>query len=226
MSAFGKFPLFIDVGASDGRVMKTWIEKCPTAHIYGFEPAPERFKKLERLSNNHPNIQVSPIAISSKNGKADFYISNSENYSSLYPHKTESIKKWKYPPGRRFFRNKETIQVETKRLDAFLKDKGFKFVDFLKINTRGHDLEVVKSLGHKYIKNVREIVVNVSLTDFDLYEGQTNQKDAVVKYLEDKGFKEWKSEFVSKKQEANMYFTNTRFSKLANNQFYHLLIPY
>ena len=47
MAAFDKFPVFIDVGASDGRVWISWFKNTPDARIYAFEPNPENFKKMK-----------------------------------------------------------------------------------------------------------------------------------------------------------------------------------
>ena len=226
MAAFGDVPIFVDVGASDGRVCRNWIDRVKVGHVYAFEPCPNNFKNLKKKTATYANFHIYPYAVSSKDQKeVNFYLSNQDNYSSLCKHNDDAIRKWKYPPGRRLFRNFPPIKVKSIRLDKFLRENRIKFVDYMKINARGHDLEVLKGLGRSIV-NVRELVVNVSLTDFDLYEGQTNQKEKVVDFLVNKGFKLRRTDPISKHQEENLYFLSTRFARLEKNLFYQFPIPY
>lgn len=222
MAAFDKFPVFIDVGASDGKVWRSWFKQTPDAHVYAFEPEPTNFEKMKEHQAGKPNVRMYEMAVSTEDSQVGipFYISNDRNSSSVYPYDISSIRKWKYPPGRRLFKTTKTIQVPTMRLDTLIKKERIRYVDFMKIDAQGHDLEVLKSLG-KSISKVREIVVEGSLTPFNIYDGQTNQKDAIVDYMQLNGFKLHKQEKLSRNQEINMWFVNTKFSRIQKNKFYH-----
>ena len=226
MSAFDKFPVFIDVGASDGRIWRSWFKQTPDAHVYAFEPDPNNFERMKTHQSGKPNVKMYQTAISSVDSPSGipFYISNDRNSSSVYPYDNGCVRKWKYPPGRRLFKTTDTIKVPSMRLDTLIKKERIRYVDFIKIDTQGHDLEVLKSLG-KSITKVREIVVEGSLTAFNIYEGQTNQKDLIADYMQRNGFKIHKQEKMSRNQEINMWFVNTRFGRIQRNKFYHFPMP-
>ena len=141
MSAFDKFPVFIDVGASDGRIWRSWFRLVPDAHIYAFEPQPKNFEVMKEYQTAKSNVKMYQTAISTSNSTSgvSFYISNDRNSSSLYPYNKDNIRKWKYPPGRRLFKTTETIKVPTMRLDTLIKKERLRYVDFVKVDTQGHD---------------------------------------------------------------------------------------
>lgn len=226
MAAFEKFPIFIDVGASDGRVWSSWFKQVPDAHVYAFEPEPNNFQKMKELQSGKPNVQCINSAVSTVDEPSGipFHISNDRNSSSVYPYDLNSIRKWKYPPGRRLFKTLETIRVPAIRLDTLIKKERIRYVDFLKIDAQGHELEILKSLG-KSITKVREVVVEASTTPFNIYDGQTNQKDAIVDFLTRNNFKLHRQENLSRNQEINMWFVNDRFSRIQRNKFYHFPMP-
>lgn len=226
MSAFDTFPVFIDVGASDGRIWSSWFKEVPDAHIYAFEPNPANFTKMKELQTGKPNVTMYQEIVSDNDSPSGipFYISNDRNSSSVYPYDNNNIKLWKYPPGRRLFKTVETIQVPSVRLETLIKKERIRYVDFLKIDVQGHELEVLKSLG-KAITKVREIVVEGSLTPFNIYDGQTNQADVIIDFMVQNGFQIHKQEKISRNQEVNMWFVNTRFSKIQRNKFYHFGMP-
>jgi len=226
MSAFDSYPVFIDVGASDGRVWMSWLKDAPDARVYAFEPAPENFAKMKEHQTGHPNVMIFQEVVSSADVPSGipFYISNDRNSSSVYPYNPTSVRLWKYPPGRRLFKTTETIQVPSVRLDTFIKRERLRYIDFLKIDVQGHELEVLKSIGAAITK-VREIVVEGSLTPFTIYEGQTNRADAIIEFMVQNGFVLHKQEKMSRNQEVNMWFQNTRFAKIQRNKFYHFAMP-
>jgi FkbM family methyltransferase len=226
MSAFDKFPVFIDVGASDGRIWRSWIKEAPDAHIYAFEPDPTNFNAMQQHQSGRPNVIMQEVAISTVDSPSGipFYISNDRNSSSVYPYNVDNIRKWKYPPGRRLFKTDKIIQVPAMRLDTLIKKERLRYIDFIKIDVQGHELEVLKSLGNS-ISKVREIVLEASLTPFDIYEGQTNQIDNITAFMTENGFKIHKQDKLSRNQEINIWFINTRFSKIQRNKFYHFDMP-
>ena len=221
MAAFENYPIFIDVGASDGRVWKKWMTIAPDARVFAFEPAPLNFNPMYNCRFDYPNVKMFQTAVSSvDNTETPFYISNDKNSSSLHPYNGESIRKWKYPPGRRLFKTDSVVNVPTMRLDTLIKKEHIRYVDYLKIDVQGHELEVLKGLGNSITK-VREIQVAATLTPFDLHQGQTNQSDTIMKFMTDNAFTLFKQERLSRNQEVDYWFVNTRFSKILKNKFYH-----
>jgi hypothetical protein len=87
-------------------------------------------------------------------------------------------------------------------------------IDFIKIDTQGHDLNVIKSLG-KYIKNVREILCEVQITNFELYKDQSNKND-LLSYMKENNFEIRKIQPWSHNQEENIWFINKNFDTFLN----------
>ena len=80
---------------------------------------------------------------------------------------------------------KERPIVKTMRLDTFMNENNINHVDFIKIDTQGYDLKVVKSLGNM-IKNVKKIELEVQLKS--LYIGSPS-KEEIVNFMAEHNFK-------------------------------------
>ena len=176
---------------------------------------------MEAKSKKYPNLHVFNFAISEKNKKeVPFYVSNDINCSSLLPFNQSNIKLWKPPPGRGNFKTNREILVETKRLDTFMKEHGIKVVDFIKIDTQGHDLAVVKSLGNA-LERVKEICLEVQVVDFELYKGAAT-KDEVETFMGKNKFEAFVTRKWSRGQEENIWFINRKYDRRKENRFFHL----
>ena len=85
----------------------------------------------------------------------------------------------------------------------------------MKIDTQGHDLEVIKSLGNE-IKRVKEIVAEVQIVETEVYKNSSKRED-LLEYMKENGFSIWKIQPWSHHQEENIWFTNNRYK-----EFLHL----
>lgn len=129
-----------DVGANIGDYSKEIKKAFPQSIIYAFEPNINTFKSLENnLSNS--DIKSFCIGLSSCTSKKNIYTYASDSQSqhaSVYKevlsdlHKAENILK---------------IEFETISLDEFCGKYGIEKIDFLKIDTEGHELDII--LGAK-----------------------------------------------------------------------------
>jgi hypothetical protein len=90
------------------------------------------------------------------------------------------------------------------RLDTFMNEVGIRHVHFLKIDAQGADLNVLKSVGDR-LRDVRKVVLEVSLTSTPLYEG-SHSKDECLQFMADAGFSLQDEESQSDGQEANLTF--------------------
>lgn len=220
MTAFGSTPIFIDIGANIGENCGAWLKKEPSAQIYAFEAHPVLFKRLKARFEDRPNVKVFQMVVGLEDKRqVDYHLANNPTSSSLLPFNRENIWKWKYPPGCTAFRTVETIKVPMVRLDTVIRQQKIQYVDFLRIKAQGCDLSVMKSLG-KSITRVREAVIEVSLTKFDIYKGLTNKKVDVEGFMSENRFIKYTSEKTSKDQEMNMWFQNIKYGKMDRNEFY------
>jgi FkbM family methyltransferase len=169
-----------NVGASIGNSIG---EMSQYDIIYAFEPIPFSFQLLyDRFKDN---VNCYQLGISEENGYSKFNFHSNYEYSSLL-----SIDK------NGFDDIEDIIIIETKRLDTFLSENKIEHIDFLKIDTQGSDLSVIKSLG-SYINKVD--LIELEVQNIPLYQGSST-KEEIIEYLSENNFslidEVWNSEFV------------------------------
>jgi FkbM family methyltransferase len=172
--------VWIDVGAHLGEITLTPAKVNPSLIVYAFEPNITLAMQLIGIAGN---FVVIPMAVSEKDGCADFHVNQNDSTSSLLSINPEGVKKWTDIEG---LAEERQVSVPTIRLDTFMDMAKIKQVDFLKIDTQGTDLAVVKSAGDR-IKDIKKISLEVLSTPSELYLG-SDTKEATVAYLTKQGF--------------------------------------
>ena len=144
--------------------------------IYGFDPNEQ---ECNRLSKKHPEHFFYPIALGARNETRLFYVTEQPECSSLL---NPNIANW--VPFERDDRAeiKKVIEIETETLDSVCK-KIRAYPTFIKIDTQGTELEILKSYSNLY--NVAGIETEVFF--YDLYENQSLFYE-VYSFLADLGF--------------------------------------
>ena len=159
-----------DVGANRGQWCREILAHVSTAaKVFCFEPMPAEFEQL--LSNTLQDARIScyPFALSSAT-------SRSVLYQGIHPLTNSLSQEWEGQPS---------FPVETITLDDFCARLKVERINLLKIDTEGHDLEVLKG-GHELLRQ-RQV-------DFILAEVafKTSSRlalfDAIRAYLEDFGY--------------------------------------
>lgn len=134
-----------DVGANIGQSAINYHNLFPNSRIYCFEPVKETFKKLEKNLINHTQTTCYNIALGASKGEAQMVLEGSSdmffllNPSSSFSKKIES--------------KLETVTIET--IDEFCTNSKIDRISYLKIDTEGGDLEVLK--GAKKMLNEQVI---------------------------------------------------------------------
>jgi len=126
-----------DVGAYLGEWSRMVSDRQPTARIYAFEPAPDSFPKLEESVRN---TQITPVklALSDSAGVMTFRVyPQGEILNSFYERK--KLTEVGVKPA--------LVEVATERLDAWCKGKGIGHIDYLKIDTEGAELLILRGAG-------------------------------------------------------------------------------
>jgi FkbM family methyltransferase len=121
--------VIFDVGANVGQSLVEFAKSFPAARIHSFEPIEETFRQLQRRANSYPNAKAHRLALSS--GRREVVMRAIG--ASL---------------GNRIMAPKQAgdrVQlVTTTTGHEVAADLGVDQIDVLKIDTEGHDLEVVK----------------------------------------------------------------------------------
>lgn len=171
-----KAGVMFDVGAHFGSSAKMFLENG--WKVYCYEPDPENRKKLEHNLEKYENLVISDKAISNEAGnEINFYNSNeSTGISSLIAFSEE---------------HKKLCTVKTTTLEAELNSKPISYIDFLKIDTEGYDLMVLKGFPWKQKK---PLVIECEYEDFKTNQLGYSVYDT-IDFLIDKGYSIYVSEW-------------------------------
>lgn len=173
----------IDVGAHRGEFAALLRGTGYHGRIASFEPIAENVQQLEQARANDPSWEVFQIALGSRSGVADMRLFKGSTFHSLLDSSAF---------GRQRFGEQLELQrvasVRLERLDNIL-DQVVEGISepriFLKTDTQGFDLEVIRGLGDR-IDRVEAI--QVELTTQPLYEHVTNPLIAALTELQGLGF--------------------------------------
>jgi FkbM family methyltransferase len=184
-----KSDVILDIGANTGIYSLIAKSVNPSAVVHAFEPVQRVFSKLkDNISLNRYEINAVDFAVSDSDGEAIIYDTDTEHtYSVTVNHN---------------LRNPDSKVIETKiktiTLDSFIKEKGLKKIDLIKIDVETHEPEVLKGFGEYFTKfkpvllieilnddignRVYEIVKDLNYLYFNIDEkGGIRQVEKIVK---------------------------------------------
>lgn len=127
-----------------------------TTKIFAFEPNPIAFKKLQLNLKSRPNFETFKLGMSDRVGKLilwDQKDNSGSAMSSIYKQPLEITYKLKT--------KKRVVSVTT--IDRFMKQKKLDSIDFLKIDTEGHEYKVL--LGAR--KTLQQNKIGIILFEFN-----------------------------------------------------------
>ncbi len=159
-----KVPYVLDVGANEGQFASNLFAAGYRGTIVSVEPMPEEHRRLTERAAHNPRWRVAPpMALSDRDGTAEFHVAGNSISSSLLP--MEDLHVEAAPRSAEV----ATIQVRTARLDEVLPSILPSGVFLLKIDTQGTEREVLR--GAAGVLD-RMIGVNTELSFVPLYKGQ------------------------------------------------------
>jgi len=130
-------PLFLDVGANTGGYTHLLKKFHPSASLFAFEPNPKTCKVLKHEFANSDVVVVNK-GLGSEESLLKFYDRSdhggSSEHGSLYRAVLEDI----------YGVDVEEIDVEITTLDKYVKDNAIQRITFMKVDTEGHELEVLR----------------------------------------------------------------------------------
>lgn len=204
----------IDVGSGLMYKYKQLLNKYSTLKIYAFEADPHKYSKLCILEMevnkdcDKKRLYIFNCVVSDNNGTCKLHVCNDSSSSSTLPFIITSIRKWKYPIGRRYFKTTRVIDVESVKLSDIIDKHHISQIDLLNIDTQGESLNVLQTLTIKYYRKIKIIRVKAhSELGFELYKGQCTAYD-VSRLLKRYYFQLYNSQDCSRDQEQILTFKN------------------
>jgi len=196
--------IILDVGCRWGFADKFLLgDDCENLKIYGFDPDENECERLDKLYATD-NISLVPIALADKPGKRVLYLTKEPACSSLYkPNKNLTENYFALDCAKEV----SQIEVEVSTLDIWAKETEIKYVDYIKIDTQGAELSILKGAS-SILSSVRFLEVEVEFNP--IYDGQATFAEVDI-FLRKFGFVLWKFSNIvhySKEQESDMILGN------------------
>jgi FkbM family methyltransferase len=165
-----------DVGARGG-LEKPWLSHSNSISVVGFEPDKKEYHELNH--NKNKNDIILPYALYNKESALSLNLTNSRGCSSIYLPNYQFLDR--FPDSKRFS-VEEKCPIETTTLDKLHENKKIENIDFIKLDTQGSELEILKG-GSKFLNN-SIIGLQVEVEFKTMYESQPLFSD-VDKYIRD-----------------------------------------
>lgn len=129
-----------DIGANAGDYSYKLLRNFNNDYIFSFEPNNKSYLKLQDRFQDAINLQLFNLALSSKNEKSFLYFKKDgtlDEHSSMVKSVFTDIHNYGY-------KDIGSIEVESITLDSFCFKKNIDIIHFIKIDTEGNELEILK----------------------------------------------------------------------------------
>lgn len=168
-----------DVGANKGQFRDFMrFEVGYTGDILSFEPIPELAAALADRAKTDAHWKVFPSALGAEPSTLELNVSDSTDFSSFL--KVSQDTQALFPGAT----SQRTVQVPVQTLADFIESNRPGAPYFLKLDTQGFDMEVIKG-GRSVMQDCAAILCEVSV--IPLYEGQPAWREMIT-HLESLGF--------------------------------------
>jgi len=198
-------PTVFDIGANVGETLVEFKEWWPNSIIHCFEPQQECWENLYNKIkiNNYSNVFINKFAVGDEekanavfyshditSGQSGFHKINYESQDSI----DQSILISEDDVATYENRLNHERVVEMKKLKNYMNNESINHIDLMKIDTQGHEPEVIRGLSDK-LPNVDVIITELMFYDF--YERNLSFSD-IEKYLLPAGFRLFDISHISK----------------------------
>lgn len=155
--------LFCDIGSHKGTYTDLFIKNFKNLKVLMFEPQTKIFHFIKKKYKNKNNVKCFNIAISDKQSNRLLSINEHDLTSSFSTFNKKNnylkIKAILFGKSLKKMINKKVI-VKTSTLDKMIKIKKIFKVDLVKIDTEGHELQVLKGMKRS-LKKITHIIVEI-----------------------------------------------------------------
>lgn len=144
----------IDVGANVGDWSEMVLGACDEAEVYAFEPVPETYRVLKASTSDWVRFHPRNAALTS----------SGDPTLRMWAGQHSTLASTLWQPGD----TSEPVEVEALRGDQFCEEQGIEHIDLLKVDTEGHDLDVLKGF-RRSLEDGQIDVIQFEFTLFAIY---------------------------------------------------------
>lgn len=124
-----RFHTVLDVGANVGQSALEYVEALPEAQIHSFEPVATSFERLVRNTKDCPRVICHQLAVGAALGEVRMSVRQDDRMNRVLENGVVGALE-------------ELVPMTT--VDTFLRTKDIERVSYLKVDTEGHDREVLR----------------------------------------------------------------------------------
>lgn len=122
-----KVETFFDVGANVGQTVLGMRALQPDAHIYAFEPIRASYDQLTETAGQLEKVECFNLALSESSSSVNMLAKGTSSNNRVVSRS-----------------GGDTEEVRTVTGDSFCEERGIDHIDYLKIDTEGHELQVLQ----------------------------------------------------------------------------------
>jgi FkbM family methyltransferase len=197
----------IDVGANKGQFAKKLRDMGYDGQILSFEPEPVAFSAISALSSTDDKWTVFDCGLSSACGAAQLNVYEDTSLSSFY-----EINKFGENLAGNLTRKTSTQEISIRMLDDFSTLLGGFSSILLKIDTQGHELDVLKG-ARSTLERTNVVLCECSLQS--IYSGQATFTE-ITNFLSDLGYASERSFSVAMDRDLQLVEVDQFFLKNQN----------
>lgn len=155
--------IYVDGGAHDGQMARSFLRRFPHLHVHAFEPNQDLLPALHRNLAGVPG-SIHQKALSDRTQTLEFIVNQSPMTSSVLPRSSLSEQYFDAATMPR-----ETRQVQATTLDDWFQASHLPRVDILKLDLQGYELHALRGATRLLETGVGCIFAEVNFAPF--YEG-------------------------------------------------------
>lgn len=180
--------VIFDVGANVGQSIDEFSLAYPDAKIFAFEPAPDSYSTLYDKYAARNMVTLERVVLSCSERQVNM-LANGESTSNRVVSKNDI--------------RESVFKMTSSTGDSYMKKMGIESIDFLKIDTEGHDLFVLMGfIAALSSKNVKYIQVECSFSRANSYHAHFND---FVAFFENFGYGLYSINGLSNRLGRNRY---------------------
>ena len=190
---------YFQIGSHEGNTINDSLfnKDIEKKTVFLIEPVPHLFENLVnnyRIKasnvNNETNVICLNIAVSTKDGDIDFFIPSLRNDFTKFPYWADQISSINESHlTTHYFAEKllvDKLNVPCKRLNTIINEYNITSIDFLFIDTEGHDYDILMDFDMSVVKPNHILFENRHMDGFN----SKNQKyNYLLRYFQNIGYK-------------------------------------
>ena len=170
----------VDVGAMGG-IAKKWDVLSDYMRIIAFEPDDREFQKLK----NSEKVTYLNSVLHEKSQDLKFYISKDPGKSSIYKPNLDVLSNFENIERFHIVKEIDMASEKVKSLDSIMEENSIDDIDFIKLDTQGSELGILK--GAQTYAVPKTFGIHIEVEFIEMYKGQPLFRD-VDGFMDKNGF--------------------------------------